>query len=457
MRRPVLLALLLVLCGCQSLPLARPDLERAKPDVTMGPLLHVSKSPYVQSVAIAADGKAHLLVTERHKTGWSTCDGGTISHVVVSAAGVEHQETLYEKPPCKWGGGEPRGYAYDLAFDSRGRLHAVALDRNFVRENGHWRQDPANPCEKYSRGSGELACAFTVGAKDIGVSTVGRQFATSMLVIFLTMGHYGWVLPDQNVPRRIAIARLSPSGWGDITVLEADDIRSGSMVAREATLVTDTGNRVQVAYRDRFIGDLAAAVTGEGELKRLTVDGKEIALPMRKAAGQEAQGLTRRFESSTLEIDPRSGRAIRLSRAMSSRERAAQLGGGIFGVDVVESQIGEAGHFGSPQEVFAYDASTLGELKPVWAPGDGFQFAIPVPIGSAGCDYEVRYYVWQQQRWSAPLTLDPGVKKDDCLILGSRPLTPQMAFDTRGRGLVAWSSTAGVAARWMEFNSDSER
>jgi hypothetical protein len=462
MYRYIHLALLLVLCGCQNLPLPRPDLDRPKPQVTMGPLLQVSKSPYVQAVAIGADGKAHLLVTQRHKSGWSTCDAGTVSHVVVSATGVEHEETLYEKPPCKLAEGKSGGYAYDLAFDSRGRLHAVALDRSFVREGGRWREDPGNPCEKFSRGSGELACAFTIGAKDIGVSTVGRQFAGSMLVMFLTLGHAyrGGPLWAENIPRRIAIARLGASGWGDITVLEADDVRSGSMDGREATLVTDTRNRLQVAYRDRFIDDLAASITGEGELKRATADGKEIALPMRKAAGKEAKGLTRRgFENSSFAIDSPSGHVIRLSRSTATKERAAQLGAGLFGVVVVESQLGEGGNFASPQEVFAYDSSHLGKLEPVWAPRDGFQFAIPIQTASAsnGCEYEVRYYVWQQERWSAPLTLDSGVKKDECFILDSRPLTPRMAFDTRGRGLVAWSSTTGVFSRWMEFHSDSAR
>ncbi|MCX7149076.1 MAG: hypothetical protein NTY05_06645 [Rhodocyclales bacterium] len=476
MRRRLIPVLLFALCGCQTYqeirnppPLARPDLDRPKPLVAMGTALPVSKSPYVQAAAIGPDGKAHLLVTGRVETGWSTCDIGTITHVVVGPSGTEHEEVLYEKPPCAQPNWRLGGYVYDLAFDSAGRLHAIASDKNFVREGGRWREDGSDPCERYSHGSGELACAFTIGAKDIGVSTVGKQIAGWFLFAFLTVGraHYGdmW---DDNRPRRIAVARMGEQGWGNITVLEADDIDSGDMVGRDATVFTDAQNRVRVLYKGRIIDDLAAATKGEGQLNRTSADGKEIALPMRKASGRKVEGLVAGIASNIssftprFAIDPPSGRMLGLLHRKAEKQRAEQLGRRL-GVGVVESQLASSGGFASPQEVF-FGSGLLSLPSPVSAPGGRFQFAIPVitatPSGS--CSYEVRYYLWQDERWSAPLLLEADIKKNqDCWRLAPYqalpPLSPQIASDARGRSFVAWSSGNGVAGRWLEFQAETAR
>lgn len=473
MRRSVISALLLALCGCQTYqeirnppPLARPDLDRPMPLVTMGQALPVSKSPYVQAAAIGPDGKAHLLVTGRVETGWSTCHIGTITHVVVGPSGTEHEEVLHEKPPCAQPNWRLGGYVYDLAFDGAGRLHAIAADKNFVREGGRWGEDGSEPCERYSRGNGELACAFTVGAKDIGVSTVGKQVAGWLLVAFLTVGrgHYGdmW---DTNRPRRIAVAQMGEQGWGNITVLEADNTDSGDMVGRDATLVTDAKNRVRVLYKDRMIDDLAAATNGEGQLSRTGADGKEIALPMRKASGSKVEGLVPGFAGYSMNftqrfaIDPLSGRVLWLLNRKADKERAAQLGRPLSGmVGVVESQLADSGSFAPPQEVFAFGSGLLSLPSPILAPGGRFQFAVPVITAapSNSCTYEVRYYLWQGEQWSAPLLLESDISKSqECWRLGASqalpPLSPQIASDARGRGFVAWSSANGVTGRWLDF------
>lgn len=482
MRRTLIPVLLLAISGCQTYqeirnppPLARPDLDRPRPPVTMGPALPVSKSPYVQAATIGPDGKVHLLVTGHvERPGWLSCYIGTITYVIVGPSGTELEEVLYEKPPCTQPNWRLGGYVYDLAFDGAGRLHAIASDKNFVREGGRWREDGSEPCERYSRGNGELACAFTIGAKDIGVSTVGKQIAGWLLGAFLTVGrgHYGdmW---DENRPRRIAVARMGEQGWGDITVLEADETGSGDMVGRDATVFTDTQNRIRVLYKGRMIDDLAASTKGEGQLNRTGADGKEIALPMRKASGTKVQGLVPSFAGYSMNFTPRfafdplSGRVLWLLNRKADKERAAQLGrplSGLAGVGVVESQLGNSGSFASPQEAFAFGSGLLSLPSPVLAPGGRFQFAIPVITAapSNSCTYEVRYYLWQDEQWSAPLLLESDINKSqECWRLGATqalpPLSPQIASDGRGNSFVAWGSTNGVAGRWLEFQPETAR
>jgi hypothetical protein len=454
--------------SCYAADAPNVSADRASPDVMLGRLIEVSKASAPRALAIDPQGKAHLLVAGEVQRTFSTCYVGAVSHVVIGANGVEQEETLYEKPPCEPPAWRQGWYAYDLAFDAAGRLHAVVVDRNFVWERGRWQEDPGEPCERYAHGGRDLACVFTVGAKDIGVSTTGRQVGYSLLGAFLTLGKVPlrgdfW---NKNTPRRIAIASLGSSGWEQIFVYAADDLKSGDMWARDAVIFADGDNRLTLLHKRQFITDLASAATGDGILKRPSSDGKDIELPIRKLpVGKEIAGLRTRGSGDPLfgqhfMTDPRSDGVIVVTQRQDWRERPDKSGRRI--VSLLESQRGSAGQFSEAQEILLINPSNdslLGIPMAAPAPDGGFQLAVIVATEASNtCEYEARYYVSVRDRWSAPLALGPKVQRAGyCWRLGPYqalpPTSVQVAFDGRWRSFVAWNGSNGVTGRWIEFSS----
>lgn len=234
------LASRVALCCCAvSLSVACATIEPAPseaavppPQVRLGPTVSLLEAPTARDKvrAIAgSDGSIHVLVasTERREV---------VEVIVPLSAEVQRRVIRSQVSPSQ----------IDVAFDARGRLHALIDAEHFVMEGGTWQRSDRTPWQslaskpevrRFVRGAPDLVWVFELSGTALD--------APGRVEIHGFGGYAGAIFwPWLTHGRRTVLVADSPSGYGPWVVLEPQGKEDTAVIDAEA----DERGNVHLVY-----------------------------------------------------------------------------------------------------------------------------------------------------------------------------------------------------------------
>lgn len=400
--------------GCASVPPKIVNPGAVPPKVNIGPEIQMmTVSAKAVSAVIDMNGKAHVLI--------ATSNSRELHYLVISPQGVVQSEIMKQTGSFDH---------IDMAFDGEDRLHAIVDNDHLILEKGVWSKIPENRCQRFVQGGKNLFCTFAVSGKD--VEARGRWD-----IYFFGAGGYGggafiaW--PWYARPSKLILARKTPTGWSDWTVLDREtglDIQTFKALPDDSGtvhVVYESGRKGYMVYPYSQLAYTRIEST-VGIVKSDKINRQDAGKTESQKSVAEIQGdvfnVPGRFDFQhyDMAVDPETGIVLLAYRDISTDSYHSCL--------IHKREIDCGSEFLSGLYFGIYLA----------AAGDhGFHALVE---GSARSQALLYYLDYRNNRWSSPIEIAESLPVSELVKLIS---------DRSGRALLIWPKKGKIlAARWIE-------